>query len=124
MSTQQDQAIAVANQMFSAANQCSTLASQLTALHTTWTNLSVANKLNAMPTAPLLTTGALGTPDGSPNTANPIDTRVSGLSGISKAMSANNVASLDTYLQGIISAIGGGAISANGSAPQLLALCT
>lgn len=124
MSTQQDQAIAVANLMVTYTNNLAILANQIAATHVTWTNLSTANKLNAMPTAPLLTTGGLDTPDGSPNNAHPIDTRVSGLGGIAKAISANNLASIDTYLQGIASAIGGTALGANGAAPQLLALCT
>lgn len=124
MSTQQDQAIAVANQMFSLVAQANAMQAQIGALHTTWTNLSTATKLNACATAALLTTGGLGTADGSPTVTNPIDTRVSGQATLSKAMSANNIASIDTYLQGVQQCINGTAVSANGAAPSLLALCT
>ena len=124
MPTQQDQAIAVANSLISLVGQATSLAAQIAAATSAWTNLSAATKLNALSTAAALTTGGLGTADGSPVTSDPVDTRVSGQGGLSRAMSANNIASLVTYLQGVQSDIGGSADSANGAAVQLQALCT
>lgn len=124
MSTQQDQAIAVANQLFTLTNSLAGIAAQIAVVSSTWTNLSAANKLNAMATAAAATTGGLGTADGSPVVANPIDTRISGQASLSKAVSANNIASILTFLQGVQGAINGSAVSVNGAAPQLLALCT
>lgn len=124
MSTQQDQTIAVANQLFTLANNLSGIASQIAVVSSTWSNLSAANKLNAMATAAAATTGGLGSADGSSVVTNPIDTRVSGQASLSKAISANNISSILTFLQGVQSAINGSAVSANGAAPQLLALCS
>lgn len=87
-----------------------------------WTNISAANNLANFPTAPLLTTGELGTADVAPNVAHVVDTRVAGTGAlISRAVSANDVAGMLGVLQGISTAIGGGAVSANGAAVQLIA---
>lgn len=122
MSTQQDQVSAVVNQIVSLTAQLAAMKIQIDQTSAAWTNLSVATKVNAYPTAPSLTTGALGTADGSPTVTNPIDTRVAPGNTLSSAISANNIASLLTYLQGISTGIGGGAVSANGAATQLVAL--
>lgn len=120
--TQETQAAAVANNIIAMCAQLNGIAAAIAAISTQWTNLSVANKVNAFPTAPLLTTGALGTADGSPTVANPIDVRVSPGSDISRAISPNNLASMLTFIQGVQSAINGSAVSANGAASQLVAL--
>lgn len=124
MSTQQDQAIAVANQLVTLVNQLTGIATQISTASATWTNLSAANKINALSTAAALPTGGLGSADVSPTVTNPVDTRVSGQGNLSKAMSANNIAALVTYLTGVQSAINGSAVGANGTAVQLQALCT
>lgn len=120
MATQQDQAVALVNQIIAITASLHATQSQITELSSAWTNLSAATKVNALPTAPLSATGGLGTADGAANSVNPIDTRVT--PAVTQAISANNIAGLLTYLQGISTAIGGGAISANGAAAQLIAL--
>lgn len=122
MSTQQDQAVGVANQLLNLTSQLWSIQQQINNASAAWTNLGVAAKVNAFPTAPLTTTGGLGTADVTPTVANPIDTRVSPGSLLSVAISPNNLASILTYLQGISTAIGGGAVSINGAAVQLVAL--
>lgn len=120
MTTVQDEAITVLNTMIVETQRLLATKQRLDALSAQWTNLSVANKVNAFATAPLLTTGQLGTADGSPNTANPVDTRVTPT--VMFPISANNFAGIMTYLTGISAAIGGTAVGANGAAPQLLAI--
>lgn len=122
MSTQQDQVVGVANQLLNLTSQLWSIQQQINNASAAWTNLGVAAKVNTFPTAPLTSTGSLGTADGSPVVANLIDTRVSPGNAVSVAISSNNLASLLTFLQGISTAIGGGAVSANGAATQLVAL--
>lgn len=121
--TQEQKVAAVANLMISATAQLATLNATISTISSAWTNLGAANKLNAFPTAALTTTGGLGAADGSPNVANPINTGVTIGNEIVVAISANSLAGLLTYLQGVQSAMNGSAVSANGAAAQLVALC-
>lgn len=119
--TPETQTANTANQIIALSSACVGLATQINTVSAAWTNGTVATKLNAFPTAPLLTTGALDVADGTPNTAHPIDVRMSPGSDISRAISANDIASLLTVLQGVANVIGGMAVSLNGAAVQLLA---
>lgn len=122
MSTQENQVATTANsiiQLLAAAYQ---LQQQINAVSSAWTNLSAATKLNAFPTAPLSSTGGLGTADGSSVTTDPIDTRVAPGTQIVMAVSATQIAGMLTGLQGIASVVGGSAVSANGALAQLIAL--
>jgi len=119
--TRQTQAASVANSLVQLVLQAYNLKLAIDQNSATWTNLGVANMINAFPTAPALTTGALGTADGSPTVANPIDTRTVDGALLLRAISANDLASMLTYLQGISSCIGGTAVSANGAALSLIA---
>ena len=116
----QDQAIATLNHLLLVANQLNVLKADIDATAAQWTNFSIANKVNAFPTAPLLGSGAYGTADNSPVVSNPVDTRV--VNTLLVGLSPNNFAGLLTVLQGVSTAIGGGSVSANGAAVQLLAL--
>jgi hypothetical protein len=122
MSTQQDQVAAVANNLISLLAQADSLRNAINAASGDWTNLTVATRINAFPTAPLNSTGGLGTPDGTPVVANPIDTRVAPGTLLTKAVSPNNIAGMLTGLQGIAAAVNGQAVSANGALAQLIAL--
>jgi hypothetical protein len=122
MPTQETQVAALANTIINLASSLYGIQQQITAVSAAWTNLSAANKLNAFPTAALTTTGGIGTADGTPVTTNPINTGTLPGSEISRAISSANIAGLLTYLQGVSSAIGGTAVSANGAATQLVAL--
>jgi hypothetical protein len=121
MITQQTQAAAVANTLIAQLAQAASLQAQIDATVTEWTTLSVANMINAFPTAVFLTTGALGTADGSPNVAHPIDTRTADGALITRAISANDIAGIVTGLNGISAAIKGQAVSANGALASLIA---
>ncbi len=119
--TRQTQAAGVANTLVQLVLQAYNLKLAIDQASATWTNLGVANMINAFPTAPALTTGALGTADGTPTVANPIDTRTVDGALLLRAISANDIAGMLTYLQGVSSCVGGASVSANGAAPSLIA---
>lgn len=119
--TRQTQAADVANGIIGLVAQAQNLKASIDALSSRWTNLSVANMVNAFPTAPTLTNGALGTADVTPNVVNVIDVRTVDGALIGRAISANDIASMLTFLQGLSTCIGGGAVSANGAAASLTA---
>lgn len=123
MPTQETQAADVVNTIIQMTSTLYGIGQQINQLATQWTNLAVANKINAFPTAPLTTTGGINTslPDTNPVTSNPINTSVSPGTEIDRAISANSVAGLLTYLQGVANVINGQAVSANGAAAQLIA---
>src|SRR5262252_8042274 len=114
-----DQHARIANGIISVSRQMFALGEQIQDLNQNWQNLSSANALNAMPTAPLTPTGALDAADGTPNPAHPIDTRTTDGATIERAISANDLAGLLTFLNGIHGAVNGQAVTANGAAPQL-----
>jgi hypothetical protein len=123
MSTPQEQVATVANTIISLLAQADALRMSINAASTDWTNMGVANRINAFPTAPLTSTGALGTPDASPVNANPIDTRITPGSLLNKTISAQNIASMLTGLQGIAAVVNGQAVpGANAGLAQLIAL--
>jgi hypothetical protein len=121
--TQEAQVANVANTLISLTAQLSAIQTQITAANAAWTNLSAATKLNNFPTAALTTTGGLGTPDGSPVVTNPINTGVAPGTLLSRAVSADDLAGILGFLNGIGAGIGGSAVSANGAAVQLVAKC-
>lgn len=121
MVNQETQVANVANTIIAMSQALDGIRKQINDASTQWTNLSAATKLAAFPTAPLTTTGGLGTLDGASVTTNPIDTRTVIGGQVSRAISSNTIAGLLTYLQGVSTAIGGGAISANGAAAQQVA---
>lgn len=121
-STQELSVAAVANGLLAACSAAWSLQQQINALSAAWTNLTAANMLNAFNTAPLTTTGGLGTADTTPVTTHPIDTRTAPGSELAISVSSTQLAGMLTGLQGIASVIGGSAVSANGALAQLMAL--
>jgi len=121
MITQQTQAANVANTLLSLLAQAASLQAQIDAMSTQWTNLGVANMINAFPTATVFTTGGLNAADGTPNVAHVIDTRTTDGALINRAISANDIASVLTSLQGISNVVKGQAVSANGATVSLVA---
>lgn len=122
MPTQEARVVGVANEIMQLSSALYSIGQRIGIVSAAWTNLSVATKLNAFPTAAITTTGAIGAIDGTPVVTNPINTGIAPGNQLVMTMSATNVASLLTYLQGIQTAIGGGAVSVNGAATQLVAL--
>jgi hypothetical protein len=120
--TQEVQVANLANQILNLTSALAGIQAQINMVSSAWTNLSAANKLNAFPTAAATTTGGIGTVDSTPVTTNPINVNILPGNEITRAISATSIAGLLTYLQGVSSAIGGSAVSANGAAAQLVAL--
>jgi hypothetical protein len=110
MATQQGQTIANANTIIGLTQSLQALYLQIRAASEAWTDDATANQLNALPTAPYKTDGSLGTADTTPNTANPIDTRI--ITTLSRTVSANSVASMLTILQNVKTYVEGGAVAA------------
>lgn len=118
MATEQSQAIGVANGIIAAAQQLQAFYTSMTTLNQQWTDDAVANTLNALATAAQNTDGSLGTADTTPNTAHPIDTRV--VTTLSRAISANEIASLLTIMQNVLTYVNGSAVSATSGVRALL----
>lgn len=123
MINQEAQVANAANQIITLTAQAYAMGIQIGELSALWTNLSAATKLNNFPTAAASLTGGLGVPDTDPVTTNPINPTAAPGNLVNRALSANNVAGLLTFLQGLQSCINGSAVSANGAAAQLIALC-
>lgn len=121
--TQENQVANVVNQLIATAGQLVSIQQQINNLTAQWNNLGISTMLAAFPTAPLTTIGNLGTADGSPNTAHPIDTRTPDGSLISRPLSATQIQAVLTCLQGVASAIGGSAVAAQSGLPYSFALC-
>ena len=82
-----------------------------------------AGILSAFPTAPLSADGSLGTPDATPDTSHPIDTRTPAGELLSRAFTANDAVALLNALGGVANVIRGQALTANGQTPTLIAKC-
>jgi hypothetical protein len=115
MSTPQNQAINVANNIIGLAAQLKAVYDAYKVVSAQWTDVAVANTLNAQATALANTDGSLGAADGTPNVAHPIATV-----GLSRALSANQVTSMKTVLDGFVTYVEGGAVSANPGARAIL----
>lgn len=123
MTTPQNQVAEIANRLIALGGAMAQQGQQIANLAAEWTNLSVANSLDAFPTAPLLPTGGLGTADATPDPANPIDVRTTDGAMINRALSANDIAGILTSLKGVSDVIKGLAVAANGATVQLFAKC-
>jgi hypothetical protein len=116
--TQQTQAIAVANQLVSLSATLIGVYQQMVVLDAAWTDNGVAAVLAAMKTTTLGADGAPGAADGAPNTAHPID--VSTYPALQRALSATQIGQLKTILDGIVSYVGGSAVSTQAAARPIL----
>lgn len=122
--TLQSQVVQLANNLMSAAVQAGQLKATIDQITGQWTQLSAGGVLNAMTTTVVNTDGSLGTADGSPNNAHVIDTRVNGGTNLSRAISANDLATLNTGLTALSTLLAGSAVTQQGGMPQLLAKVT
>jgi hypothetical protein len=122
MITQETQAAAVANSIIALVQQAATMRAAIDAAATQWTELGAAAKLNAFPTSAMTDTGGQTAADVPPNPNNPILVTAGAGQLLTRAVSANVLASMLTYLQGLSLAIEGIGIGPNGAAAQLLAL--
>ena len=97
--TKQSQAIQSANTLISNAAQLFALYQSIKANAQQFSDLNVGGLLNSLSTAALNADGSLGTADVSPNVANPLDTR---LYGLSRSVSANQLNAMINTLNFIV----------------------
>lgn len=115
------QAIQIANAEISIGQQLSFIKTQIDQLAAQYTQLTLSTVFAAMATCISNTDGSLGTVDVSPNAAHPIDPRVAAQSGMTRAILATDLASLNTLLQAVSTLLAGSAATQQGQSPQLLA---
>ena len=120
MSTQQSQAIQNANTIISLSQQVMGLYVAITQANNAWNDDGSLTVIQALATCALNADGSLGTADGTPNNAHPIDIRVAANSGLSRAASENTIASCLTQLNNIVSFINGNAVAATPGVRSLL----
>ncbi len=116
--TQQTQAIAIANQLIGLSSALMSIYTQMVVLDAAWTDQGVANVLNAMGTVALNTDGSNGAVDGTPNVTHPLDPAK--YPTLSRSLSANQITSLKTVLDNIVTYVNGSAVSATASARAIL----
>jgi len=116
--TQQTQAIAVANQLIGLSTALISIYQQMVVLDAAWTDQGTANVLNAMGTVALNTDGSTGTADVTPNVTHPLSPAL--YSNLSRSLSANQITSLKTILDNIVTYVNGSAVSATASARSIL----
>ena len=110
MATNQSQSVQTSNTIISLAQSLNQLYQQIRVVNEQWGDNASANQVNAFPTCAQNVDGSLGAADSVPNVAHPIDTRV--LTGLSRATSANSIASMLTVLNNIKTYVEGGAVAA------------
>lgn len=116
--TQQSQSIQVANNLCAAASNFLAVFQQMVGLDAAWTDNGVAAVLAALPTAALNADGSLGTADGSPNVAHPIDTRI--VTSLQHMLSSNQIGSLKTILDELVSYVNGSAVATQAGARAII----
>lgn len=119
--TLQSQAIALANRLLTAGQTTYDLQLEVSEILTQWTQINAGAVFAALPTAALNADGSLGIADQSPVGTNPIDTRstLPG-SGLSRAISSNDLAVLNTLMGALRSLLAGTDPGAQASFPQVL----
>jgi hypothetical protein len=122
MATQQTQAIQNVNTIISLAQQLLALSTSITSINNAWQDDGTANVINAMGTQALNTDGSLGAADGSPNNAHPMN--LTTYPTLSRAISANQVASLLTVLNNIPVYVSGSSVSATAGVRGILNAAT
>ncbi len=114
----QTQAIQIANQLTGLSSQLMAIYTQMVILDAAWTDQGIANVLNAMGTVVLNTDGSTGTVDVSPNVTHPLDPAK--YPSLTRSLSSNQITSLKTILDNIVTYVNGSAVSATASARAIL----
>src|SRR5208337_417685 len=120
--TKEAQVSNLINQLTQFAATLYSLSQQAAFINAQWTNLSAATALAAYPTTAVLTTGVLGTADGTPVVTNPIDTRVAPGNDLNRPISSNNTAALLQLATNLQAICNGATVAADGAMPQLIAM--
>jgi hypothetical protein len=112
--TPNSQTIAQANLIISTAQQMLSLYQTMLALDASWTDDGVATALATLNTVAVNSDGTLGTADGTPNSAHPINPAI--YPTITRAVSVNQLTLAKTIMDGFVSYIGGQAVTTQVSA--------
>lgn len=119
MATVQTQNVGIANTIIDIVQQLSLLKGRIDAVAAQFTQLTSQTTLNAMATCAVNADGSLGTADGSPNAAHPIDTRV--IQALNRAVLASDLGSALTGINMVSTLLAGGAPTQQGQMPSILA---
>ena len=120
--TKQAQAISIANQISTFMASLATVQQTAAAISSHYVSNGVGATLAAMPTCAQNADGSLGAADATPNEANPIDTRTTGLDGFSRATLAFNYGAALNLIQAVSALLTGQAVTTQASAVDLLAI--
>lgn len=116
--TLNSQAIKIANDIVSLSQQIISVYQQIVALDAAWTDTGAAVVLAAMTTSVLNPDGSIGAPDGTPNSAHPINTLL--YPQMTQAVSSTQLAQAKTILDGIRAYIEGQAVGTQAGARAIL----
>jgi hypothetical protein len=116
--TPQSQAIQVANQLFSNASALMAIYQSQIAIDNTWNDNTVGATLNAMSTVALNSDGTAGSADGSPNVAHPLSPTL--YPTLQHMLSSNQISSIKTILDEIVTYINGQAVATQAAARAIL----
>jgi hypothetical protein len=108
MATKQDNAVTFANWLLSLAQTAQNLRANLADAVKRYNSENYNTVWNAMATAVQNADGSLGTADGTPNVAHPLDTRV--FANLSKAVSATQLVAMITFANDFASFLGNVAV--------------
>jgi hypothetical protein len=116
--TPQSQALQIANQIMSLSQQLLGIYQQMVILDAAWTDDAAAATIAAMTTTTLNGDGSQGSADATPNTAHPISLTL--YPTLSRAVSSTQIAQAKTIMDGIVSYVGGTAVTTQASARPIL----
>lgn len=116
--TPQTQTIQTANSLISLAGQLLSIYQQMVIIDAAWTDNGEANILNALGTVTLAPDGSTGSADATPNVAHPISPTL--FPSLSRSLSANQITSIKTVLDSIVTLVNGSAVSAQAGARGIL----
>lgn len=112
---QSDVAVNNSNQVITLVQQMAALGKQAAAIMAVNTSSPIANLWNVLNTTVLASDGTLGTADGTPNTAHPVDPRV--YPAISRTVSPTGLTQALQVLADFNTFMAGTAVSANAARP-------
>jgi hypothetical protein len=114
----QTQAIQTANQLINLSAQLMSIYQQMVVIDAQWTDQGAANIINALGTVVLAVDGSTGAADGTPNVTHPISPTL--YPSLTRSLSANQITSLKTTLDSIVTYVNGSAVTAVPTARAIL----
>lgn len=120
--TPQTQALQAVNDLVSLGQQLLTIYQRMVVIDAAWTDDSMATTIAALKTAVQNSDGSVGADDGAPNATHPISPTA--YPSLSRALSSTQVIQIKTILDGIVSYVGGTAVSTQTAARGILNFTT